>query len=580
MSLPGGRGGSRATSALWALGLTLAPAAAEAASGRVLDAVSGAPIGGAIVRVQATTATTFTDPQGYFSVEVPAGGDRIVAGAVGYYYQGFEAAGAAMVQFSLERVPYDPTAPVSLLDPQECAACHPDQFSTWDRSPMAHAGKNQWVADIYDGTGTKGGMGGFVYTRDSAYAAHNPASECAACHAPERWLDAPGSAMVPYASGAEPERRGVSCMVCHQIAEVHLSRTHYPGVHDGAVRMQRGGVAQFGVLGDVDFHSPGRMRASWQPQLRAEICAACHQDSSDVHGDGTFGGPISEPTFEEWRASPYADPASERHATCVDCHSDALSAPRASRIVTSPARPAGELRSHRFEGTTPAFLDAALSLDVSAQQRGEFVDVVVRVTNDGAGHHVPTGVTMRNVILLVEATQPGGALALVSGPRVERWGGEGDPARGDFAGLPGRVFAKISEDAQGRSPVAFTEAVRIPVDTRIPALGVDESRYSFRLSVGGETRVRARLVYRRAFRELLKQKGWQRDGHGAPLADVAAPDFGHVMAARELALQARSPGELTGGCSVMSPRGDRGWLPLWGLVVCVARRRRRGSSSR
>ncbi len=44
---------------------------------------------------------------------------------------------------------------------------------------MAHTGKNSWVLDLYSGSGTPGGMGGFVYTRDSVYASSNPASECA-----------------------------------------------------------------------------------------------------------------------------------------------------------------------------------------------------------------------------------------------------------------------------------------------------------------------------------------------------------------------------------------------------------------
>ncbi|MCC6645971.1 MAG: carboxypeptidase regulatory-like domain-containing protein [Polyangiaceae bacterium] len=535
---------------------SLSPAGAQGAEGRVVDGESGAPIGGAIVRVQATPAVTFTDREGRFSLEVPGGGRRLVAGAVGYYYQGVELPAEEPIELGLSRVPYDASAPVSLPDPKECAACHPDQFASWENSPMAHGGRNQWVADVFDGTGTPGGSRGFVYTRDSVLAKKSPASECAACHTPERWLASPGSAMPAFADASVPEQRGVSCMVCHQIAEVHLDRTNFPGVHEGAVRMQRGGMVRYGVLGDVDYHSPGRMRASWQPQLRAEVCGACHQDSGDVHGDGTFRGPVSEPTFEEWRASPYADPASDRRATCVDCHTKPLDAPRASGVAAGPARPYGEVRSHSFVGTTAELLDAALSLELQAVARDGSLDVVVRVTNDGAGHHVPTGVTMRNVTLLVEASQEGRALDLTAGPRVERWAGEGDPSQGDWAGLPGRVFAKINEDAEGRGPVVFTEAVRIRLDTRIPALATDESRYRFQLPAAGPTRVTARLVYRRAWRELVKVKGWERDGHGGPLADVTPPAYGHVMAARVVELDARGPRrEWSGGCSAASERG-------------------------
>jgi hypothetical protein len=39
----------------------------------------------------------------------------------------------------------------------------------------------------------------------------------------------------------------------------------------------------------------------------------------------------------------------------------------------------------------------------------------------------------------------------------------------------------------------------------------------------------ARLIYRKAFRFLVDAKGWTEDGHGQPLVDVIAPDFGHLM---------------------------------------------------
>ena len=50
---------------------------------------------------------------------------------------------------------------------------------------------------------------------------------------------------------------------------------------------------------------------------------------------------------------------------------------------------------------------------------------------------------------------------------------------------------------------------------------------------GGTLRVRARLVYRRAFRALVDAKGWTLDGHGNPLEDVAPPYFGHLMEEEE-----------------------------------------------
>ena len=44
----------------------------------------------------------------------------------------------------------------------------------------------------------------------------------------------------------------------------------------------------YGVLGDVSFQVPGLMRASYNPQLVAETCAACHQYNNDHDEDGDF----------------------------------------------------------------------------------------------------------------------------------------------------------------------------------------------------------------------------------------------------------------------------------------------------
>ena len=41
--------------------------------------------------------------------------------------------------------------------------------------------------------------------------------------------------------------------------------------------------------------------------------------------------------------------------------------------------------------------------------------------------------------------------------------------------------------------------------------------------------VRARLIYRRASKDLIEAKGWTLDGLGNPLNDVQAPHFGTLM---------------------------------------------------
>jgi MYXO-CTERM domain-containing protein len=300
----------------------------------------------------------------------------------------------------------------------------------------------------------------------------------------------------------------------------------------------------YGVLGDVTYELPGWMRASYQPQLNSEVCAACHQDANDPEENHDFeNGIISEPTYLEWVATPYADPENELHAECVDCHMTATNADAACDRVALD-RPAGDVRSHRILGTTPEFLENALSVTMEAEIVGDSVEVEVAITNDQTGHHVPTGVTIRNMILLVEASQAsnGEPLEHTGSTVIHDLGGVGDPAEGYYAGLPGRLYGKINISEAGGSPTFFTDAVAIVDDNRIPALATDTTHYTFAIPAGAsDIEIRARVIYRRSWRALVDGKDWHYDGHGNPLEDIAAPHFGHLMASAEKTLSNGSP---------------------------------------
>jgi cysteine-rich repeat protein len=96
--------------------------------------------------------------------------------------------------------------------------------------------------------------------------------------------------------------------------------------------------------------------------------------------------------------------------------------------------------------------------------------------------------------------------------------------------MPGKFFAKVNHDALGNGPTFFTDATGIQFDNRIPALQIDASQYTFELpQEDGLVNVRARLIYRRAFRFLVDAKQWTQDGHGNPLEDVLPPHYGHLM---------------------------------------------------
>lgn len=319
------------------------PASAQI-SGTVTEAGSGVPVAGARVSLQATVEQDTTASDGTFDLPGATGATlRIVAAKKGYYNGSTVVSSPANVAISLTPVPADDDPSYTFIAPTSCAACHPDQHAQWNESPMQRAGQNTWVYDIYDGSGTSGGSGGFVYTRDSVHASSNPESECASCHQPQPWIEDPYRALEDIGDLSSGALHGVSCEVCHKIANVDESKPNFPGIWPGVVTFTRpsssANQVEYGVL-DADYEAPGIMRPSFQPQLTAVVCAACHQDKNDPDGDGDFeesDGVISEPTYLEWLASPYGDPVSSLYTTCVECHMPAYGAEYAC-VVGGPTR--------------------------------------------------------------------------------------------------------------------------------------------------------------------------------------------------------------------------------------------------
>ena len=538
----------------------LSTAASAQVSGVVIDSSNGNPIDSAIITLQTTTQRTESATDGTFTLAGVSGTSLVIAGAKKGYYNGAVTVTtpATSIQIELDPVPVSDDPNYSFVIPDQCSVCHPDQFTQWDSSRMAHTGLNSWVYDLFDGTGTPGGSNGFVYLNDSVHAGADPSGHCAACHQPEGWISNPLQPLDPLSGPlTDAQRRGVSCETCHKIADVDETMLNATGFVPGAVTVTRpdtsGLVEQvmYGLLGDVDFNLVNQMRGSYQPQLAAEACAVCLEYNNDPDHDNDFEEANSVPaqeTYSEWKNSPYGDPSDPLYKSCVDCHMPQYSdVPIESCAALFPPllRDPTTVRGHDIDGTSPTYLENAVTMSLASQQVGNELVVDVQITNDQTGHSVPTGVTLRNMILKVTATGPGAQqLSQSSGDVIGAMAGIGDPSSGNFAGLAGKLFAKTNQDAAGNQGVLFTEATTIISDTRIAALATDLTTVAFDITgIIGDVDVEARLIYRRASRELVSAKGWTTDGLGGSLADVQAPDFGHLMesSAETVAVSSTAP---------------------------------------
>jgi len=123
------------------------------------------------------------------------------------------------------------------------------------------------------------------------------------------------------------------------------------------------------------------------------------------------------------------------------------------------------------------------------------------------------------MVLRVDAVDGNGSrLAMMDGETVPLWAGTGPEPEGNYAGLPGKGYAKVLKRwpeylADNRSlvlshlyPSPFWRPVVLDYDNRIPAESTDTSVYGFKLpeDIAKPVRVSVRLIYRKTFKSWLK----------------------------------------------------------------------------
>ena len=144
------------------------------------------------------------------------------------------------------------------------------------------------------------------------------------------------------------------------------------------------------------------------------------------------------------------------------------------------ARPASQIHDHQIRADATGTLAQALALSVDASAQGGLLQVDVTLSNQALGHAFPTGIAIRNALLMVRARRNGSALALQAGPVLPWWADDDVPGQqqGDLAGQPGLGFAKVLEGriaGQGSvvRPVLFVDAEAVSEDSVFTGWTID-----------------------------------------------------------------------------------------------------------
>ena len=511
------------------------------AAGVVVD--SAGPVADAVVRVQTTDVDTRTDAAGRFVLALPDTAAQLTAFAPEYYIAGPADARADDTDIVLTLSRHDAVdnpsyewvgASAAHGDDQNCENCH-----SAPGRPAARLTYDEWVTDahgrsatnprflsMYNGTDLRGERRGALtrYVRHRDYGRIPlPAAKGEPDYGPGYRLDLPdlpgncATCHAPVAASADPygvdpnhltatAREGVTCDVCHKVMDVvtdpdtGLPHENMPGVLSTSFLRPSDGRQLF--IGPYDDVAPGE--DTYAPiQEQSAFCAPCHH--------AKFWGVEVYNSYGEWLDSPYADPEGGR--TCQDCHM-----PRrgVTHVVDADkgglARRPDTIHSHRMLGARDEeFIADAVTMATEAERADAQIRVRVRITNSGAGHHMPTGYPARHMLLVVAAEDVAGArLAQVSGPSLPEWAGAGQEPD-DYAGRPGKAYAKVLEElwTETAPSAAYWRKTTLREDTRIPAGATDSSEYAFAAPGAEAVTVTASLVFRRAFKALADAKGWE-----------------------------------------------------------------------
>jgi hypothetical protein len=533
---------------------TQPPTESTLPSGVVAGVVHDAegPVAGATVRVALTAVHTASAQDGSFLLEGVSATEplSITAWAPGYFV-GYADGTPGTVPITITLNPHYTGDNLEygwfefdgIQGSASCEPCH-TAYDEWTADAHGQAARNPRFLTMYEGTDVHGNKSPSSYDAsgrpmapDLTQPYYGPgyrldyrdrAGNCAACHTPKAdnlkpsntcgWsgchkeFTASMSDVVPqgiYPTDLEGDAAdGVGCDFCHKIGEVFLDPetqlpiASKPGISSMRLyRPEEGQQLFFGNLDDVT------RRVTYLPlEQESAFCAPCHYGVfGGVAGHNeVYGGVEVYNSYGEWLDSPYSDP--ETGQTCQDCHmlpdeQDYFVFPEMGGLE----RDYQPVKNHTMPGAKDEeLLQNSVTMVTSAQIDGGTVKVEVAITNDKTGHHVPTGTPLRHMILVLEATDADGdPLPLISGPTLPDWAG-------DYAGLAGRTFAKVLRDEwTGEAPTAsYWRDISLVEDTRIAAFETDESQYAFEALSDGEVTVEVRLLFRRAFQELMEQKGW------------------------------------------------------------------------
>lgn len=394
---------------------------------------------------------------------------------------------------------------------ESCSECHESIYEEWQGTMHSNAGRDP----LFLGAVTT------LRNRVDEELERTELRTCIRCHSAAGHLSA--GVMDSFADIAPlselDERGGVFCGFCHVVSESIPRDGGFevePGPHSEDLGVMRGTLR--------DARDDGHQVAYSELHSRAAFCGTCHDMQH------AFSGVPIMSTYTEWNDSPYNSGNADTTVVCQDCHMRQQPSVPATASTDRPDRPGrlaptiGDISperpnvaGHHFVGGNTLMpgvlvdeehgpmarerLQAAATLELGVPDRaapGGPITIEARVTNVGAGHKLPTGMTtirqMWVELRVVSATA--GVTVFESGDLDD------DGALDDEA----HTFGTTYGNAAGEPVFTFTRAAQVLRDHRIGPRETVTERFEFTAPSGGggTLEVHAKLRYRPVTPEMIE----------------------------------------------------------------------------
>ncbi len=374
---------------------------------------------------------------------------------------------------------------ISFEQPDICASCHDTIFKQWRSTMHSYA----FVDPFYWAEAELAGREAGEKVRNFCHSCHSPGGVLTGK------IPADGNKASPTA------KAGVFCDFCHTVKKS-------TGIGNASYFVETGTTKRGPYK---DSFSPYHETEYSELHTKAEFCGMCHDV---IH---PFNGLPIEQTYTEWKEGPY----SKKGIVCQDCHM--TPGPQVTKPYPGVVALGGPEREHWWTHHTAGanvFMSRYLGNEDTAKLAEERlksaarIDIVqttkfrnkaaikIKITNIGAGHKIPTGLTEARQMWIELIARDSTGKTIYSYGILNK---DGDLNKDT------KIYNTVLGDKSGKPTMKVWEAEKILYDNRIPPEGFITEVFEFPIS--GATfpvNIQIRLLYRSApqtlINKLLKEK--------------------------------------------------------------------------